>query len=174
MEAGILLSIHAHARPGFDRLFLLSHDLGTFWLCAPLVLAMAFWHFGRGEKGQARLWLLVGLSTYALQELLKRLVDRPRPELWPRLVNESSFSFPSGHALASASLLPLLAYDLTRTKARAVRVAAMATAVALSLLIGFGRLYLGVHWPSDVAAGWAIGAAQALVAIRRLGRARGA
>ncbi len=171
MEAGILLALHAHASPVLDRLFLLSHDLGTFWFCAPLALGMAFWHLRRGERAPARLWILVGLSTYAIQELVKRLVDRPRPELWSRRVEDASFSFPSGHALASATIFPLLVYDLTRTRPRAVRLAAMGAAVALSLFVGLGRLYLGVHWPSDVLAGWAMGGAQAVVAIRHLGRA---
>ena len=170
MEASILRAIHAHLSPVLDRLFVLSHDLGTFWFCAPLVLAMALWHRSRGERHDGRIWIVVGLSTWAIQELVKRLVARPRPELWPRLLGAGSFSFPSGHALASATLYPLLAWDLTRTRPRAVRGAALGAAVALSLFIGFGRLYLGVHWPSDVAAGWTLGAVQAVAAIRRLGR----
>jgi undecaprenyl-diphosphatase len=161
MEAGILHAIHAHAGPVLDRLFLLSADLGTFWFCAPLVLAMAFWHLRRGETAEARLWILAGLSTFLVQEVLKLLAQRARPELWPRLVSPASYSFPSGHALSTATLFPLLAYDLTRARPRAVRVAALAVACALSLFVGFGRLYLGVHWPSDVLAGWAMGAAQA-------------
>ena len=62
----------------------------------------------------AKVWLGVGVSTYLLQEVLKRLVARPRPELWPRLETwppeAPSFAFPSGHALASATFYPLLAY----------------------------------------------------------------
>ena len=173
MEASILRAIHANASPLLDGLFILSHQLGIFWFCAPLVLAVALWHRSRGEKQAGRVWVLAGLSTWVMQELVKRVVARPRPDLWPRLVATGSFSFPSGHALASATLYPLLAWDLTRTRPRAVRIAALSAAVALSLFIGFGRLYLGVHWPTDVAAGWTIGAVQAVVAIRRLGRANG-
>ena len=168
MEASILRGIHAHASPFLDGLFILSHQLGIFWFCAPLVLAVALWHRSRGETRAARVWILAGLSTWLIQELVKRVVARPRPELWPRLVATASFSFPSGHALASATLYPLLAWDLTRARPRGVRIAALAAAAALSLFIGFGRLYLGVHWPTDVAAGWIIGAVQAVLAIRRL------
>ena len=168
MEASILRAIHAHASPSRDGLFVLSHQLGTFWFCAPLVLVVAWLHRRRGETRAARVWVLTGLLTWVIQELVKRVVARPRPDLWLRLVATGSFSFPSGHALASAALYPLLAWDLTRTKPRAARIAALAAAVALSLFIGFGRLYLGVHWPTDVAAGWAIGAVQAVLAIRQL------
>lgn len=168
METDILLAIHAHASPSLDRLFLLSHRLGQFWFCAPLVLAMAAWHRARGEAGVARVWILTGLSTLVVQEVLKRLVARPRPELWPRLVDETSFSFPSGHALATATLYPLLAWDLTRTRSHTARVAALSVAVALSLFVGVGRLYLGVHWPTDVLGGFALGAVQAVLAIRQV------
>lgn len=169
MEADVLLAIHGRAAPLLDRLFILSHQLGVLWFCAPLVLVMAAWHRMRGETRAGRVWILTGLSTLLIQDVVKRLVARPRPELWPRLVEASSFSFPSGHALASATLYPLLAWDLTREGPRAVRVAALTAALALSLFIGFGRLYLGVHWPTDVAAGWTIGALQAMLAIRQLG-----
>ena len=169
METSILRAIHVYASPLLDSLFVLSHQLGVFWFCAPLVLVLAWWHRGRGETHAARVWVLAGLSTWVIQDLVKRVVARPRPDLWPRLVATGSFSFPSGHALASATLYPLLAWDLTRTRPPTVRVAALAAAIGLSLFIGFGRLYLGVHWPTDVAAGWAIGAVQAVLAIRRLG-----
>ena len=117
MEADVLLAIHGQAGPLLDRLFILSHQLGIFWFCAPLVLVMAAWHRMRGETQAGRVWILTGLSTLLIQDVVKRLVARPRPELWPRLVAESSFSFPSGHALASATFYPLLAWDLTRAEA---------------------------------------------------------
>ena len=168
LEERLLLAIHDQASPLLDGLFLISHDLGTVMFFAPLVVGLAFWHLHRGERRLAGLWGVVGLSTYALQEGLKRLVGRPRPDLWPRLVDVGPYSFPSGHALASATLFPLLAWDLTRASGQRVRVLAVSAAALLSLSIGLGRLYLGVHWPSDVVVGWGIGSLQCLVAARRL------
>ena len=173
LEARLLLAIHAGASPPLDRLFLISHDLGTVLFFSPLVLALVFWHLHRGERRLAALWGLVGLSTYVLQEGLKRLVARPRPELWPRLVELGPYSFPSGHALASASFFPLLAWDLTRGSRPRVRFLAVCVAVLLSLAVGLGRLYLGVHWPSDVLTGWGIGGLQCVAAARTLGFRRG-
>ena len=119
-------------------------------------------------------WLAAGFGAWLLQEGLKRVFDRPRPDLWPRLLvfppvaDPNSLSFPSGHALASAALYPLLAYLLTRHASATARRVALAVGAAISLWIGFGRLYLGAHWPSDVLAGWTIGAVLAFVAVRGL------
>ena len=171
METRLLLGLHAHASPWLDQLFVLSHELGTLRACAVLVLGAVAFHLVRGERRLALLWLLVGLSTFALQSGLKAAFDRPRPALWPRLLSSPRDpSFPSGHAVAAATFYPLAALLVGRRRP-AWRRAAWATAVGLALWIGLGRLYLGVHWPSDVLGGWAVGALQVAVAARWLGRA---
>ena len=168
MESRLLRAIHEHASPGRDVAFVFSNDLGMLYFWAALVLALMLWHLRRDERREAALWVVLGLSTYAIQEGLKILVGRPRPFLWPRLLFVDSASFPSGHALASATFFPLLALDLTRGQSRTRRAWALGAAALLSLFIGFGRLYLGVHWPSDVVGGWALGVAQVAVAGRWL------
>jgi undecaprenyl-diphosphatase len=170
LETRILLAIHEWASPALDAVFLLSHHLGTFWLCVPLAGAAAAWNLRRGDRAEAALWVALGLSTYLLQEWVKLLVGRPRPLLWPPLVSVLTFSFPSGHALAAATFYPLLARAWARARP-GQSAAAYAAAAFMALYIGFGRLYLGVHWPTDVLAGWAIGATQSLVAIRLRERA---
>jgi membrane-associated phospholipid phosphatase len=173
MEERLLLTIHAHASPLLDALFRASHLLGSLPTCALVVLALVAWHAARGERRQALVWLGAGLATLLLLEGIKPLVARARPDLWPRLTTwptlegPGSFSFPSGHALASATFYPLLASELARRRPGSKRLA-YACAIALAAFIGFGRLYLGVHWPSDVLAGWALGSIQALLAARAL------
>lgn len=159
MEARLLQSVHAHASPFLDSVFAVSHQIGTVRFFALLVLTLALWHLGRGEAPLVRLWFLTGLSTLVVQEGVKLLVARPRPELWPRLFEVTGYAFPSGHALASATLYPLLALDLTRGAPPPRRALALGLAASLCLYIGIGRVYLGVHWPSDVLAGWALGLA---------------
>jgi undecaprenyl-diphosphatase len=170
MEARLLLALRAQASPLLDAVFVLSNDLGTVYFFLPVLAAIALWHLGRGERRVAGLWVLAGLSTYFLLEGLKTIVARPRPALWPRLVSVGSSSFPSGHALATATFFPLLALDLTRGQSDARRAGAVLAGGLLSLFVGFGRLYLGVHWPTDVLAGWALGAAQCLAYWRWLRR----
>ena len=165
-ETALLLSIHGLTRPFLDTLFRFSHELGTLSFSAVLVFAAIAWHLSRGERREALVWLVVGLATLVLYLSLKPIIGRPRPDLWrPRLVAETGFSFPSGHALASAAFYPLLAWATLRLR----RVRFVLVGVGLPLFVGLGRLYLGVHWPTDVLAGWALGAAQTAAAIRWLG-----
>lgn len=164
MEARLLLGLHAHASPFLDQLFILSHELGTLRAGTVLVLGAMAFHLARGERRLALLWLVAGLSTFTLQSGLKAAFERPRPELWPRiLAAPRDASFPSGHAVASATFYPLAALLVARRRSSG-RAVAWGAAVALALFVGIGRLYLGVHWPSDVLAGWALGALQVVAA----------
>lgn len=164
METRILLAIHEHAGPLLDALFGVSHTLGSRAFLTVLVLSAAVIHGLRGERREALAWLGVGVATVLAIETIKGLVARPRPELWPRLVNQGGSSFPSGHAIAAAAFYPLLAWVLTRHRPRLLPVA-FSLAAALVILVSVGRLYLGLHWPTDVLAGWAIGVMESTAAV---------
>jgi undecaprenyl-diphosphatase len=113
-------------------------------------------------KGAARaaLTLVSATGSGAIAvALLKTAFARPRPELVAHLVQAQSMSFPSGHAANSALVYLTIAALLTNVERDArARLYIIAVAIAMTLAIGLSRLYLGVHWPSDVAAGWALGA----------------
>jgi undecaprenyl-diphosphatase len=168
METQILLWIHGHASPGLDAAFGLSHLLGGPHWCVPVVVLAAAWHLRRGEGHEALVWLSLGLAILASEWLVKPLVARPRPELWPRLVAPSGYSFPSGHSLASATVFPLAGFMATRGRRWGVRACWLMAGGAIAAFIGVGRLYLGVHWPSDVLAGWLLGVTQVVLAVRWL------
>lgn len=117
--------------------------------------------------GRTRLGLLTGASVAlgaGVEKLMKIGFDRARPDVVPHLVVVHSLSFPSGHAMLSAmtylTLGALLAEAQTNWR---LRIYVLATSVCLTLLIGISRVYLGVHWPTDVLAGWTAGAAWALL-----------
>ncbi|HEU4651568.1 MAG TPA: phosphatase PAP2 family protein [Croceibacterium sp.] len=94
-----------------------------------------------------------------ISTLLKQAYARARPDIVAHLVGTDSASFPSGHAMNSAVTFLTLAVLLARAeKSVAVRRYLISIAIGLTLVIGFSRLYLGVHWPTDVAAGWIVGA----------------
>ncbi|HET7292351.1 MAG TPA: phosphatase PAP2 family protein [Vicinamibacteria bacterium] len=171
MEERLLLWIHEHSSPALDVAFFVSHAMGTLPFCAILVVTAALWHRRRGEREAAWRWLALGAATFVLQEGIKAIVARPRPELWPSLLPSSGAAFPSGHALAAATFYPLLAWSLSRARPR-LAPWLWAAAVLLAVFVGVGRLYLGVHWPTDVAAGWTLGAAQTAVALAWKGRRR--
>jgi undecaprenyl-diphosphatase len=164
MEARILFAIHDHAGPMLDVLFALSHTLGSRAFLTVLVLTAAGVHGLFGQRREAIAWIAVGVATVVAIELIKDLVARPRPQLWPRLVIQGGSSFPSGHAVAAAAFYPLLAWVVTRHRPRLFP-AALSLAAALVLLVSLGRLYLGLHWPTDVLAGWAIGATESTAAV---------
>jgi membrane-associated phospholipid phosphatase len=164
MEERILLWIHSFASPVLDQAFLFSNLFGLLPICATLVTAMVVYHLLRKERREALVWMAVGLVTFALPELIKYATARPRPALWETLIHPSGFSFPSGHAVASAAFYPLLGWVLLRRRGAAAGVG-YAVGALFALFVGLGRLYLGVHWPSDVLAGWLLGFAQSAPAI---------
>jgi len=149
-------AIHSHASPGLTRVMLAASAYGgPSWLI-PLgvLLALAFflhqWHRG------ALLVLITVGGAALLNSLLKQGFSRPRPAPFFDYPLPSSASFPSGHAFFAASFIGGLAVLASaRVESLALRIAMWLVALALILLIGFSRVYLGVHYPSDVFAGYA-------------------
>lgn len=127
------------------------------------------------------LFVFVSVSGGALLSTgLKTVYARPRPDLVDHLDITHTASFPSGHATISTltylTLGALLAQIVPR---RGFRIFVLAAAVFLAILIGVTRIYLGVHWPTDVAAGWALGTAWAslsfiVLTLLQMKRGRGA
>jgi undecaprenyl-diphosphatase len=145
-----------------EALFDITALGGTTVLTMISVLAIAFLLlFGRYRH--AAFTALATGGGALLGTLLKSMFARARPEVVPHLIEVHSLSFPSGHALNSAIVFLTLAVLLAREfKFWRLRIFVVGIAATLVLLIGFSRLYLGVHFPSDVLAGWSVGAAWAL------------
>lgn len=152
----LLLSINQNAAASLDRFFAGLTELASPKLTAGItsVLALILW-FARRRWQAVYLFVAVGGAS-ALNYVIKPLIERDRPELWLSPTPETSFSFPSGHSNASMALGLALVLLAWRTR---WRWPVLALAVIFIALIGFSRLYLGVHYPSDVLAGWSIAAA---------------
>ena len=138
--------------------------LGGFtlqWLLGGAAVGFLWLARRRAEAG----WLTASiLGASAANALIKLFVDRPRPTVVDHLANVSNASFPSGHAMISTAILLTVGAMLAETqRTAAARTYLMAGAGVLSLLIGLSRIYLGVHWPTDVLAGWCFGAVWALL-----------
>ena len=95
----------------------------------------------------------------ALTGVMKLVFHRPRPELWPRLVTESGASFPSGHSMYSAAFVVALILLAWPTR---WRWPALVAGTVFTLVVGWSRVDLGVHYPTDVLAGWLSGTAWVL------------
>ncbi len=98
------------------------------------------------------------ISGEVIKELLKFLIHRPRPDISFSLISESGYSFPSGHAVISVIFYGMVVYFIYKLCRKIWQKIILLVAFAtLILLIGFSRIYLGVHWASDIIAGWLIG-----------------
>jgi undecaprenyl-diphosphatase len=99
-----------------------------------------------------------------LSNLLKDFFQRPRPEIVPHLAYAANTSFPSGHSMMSAVTYLTLAALLARSQERRrIKAYFLLLAVLITFLVGVSRIYLGVHWPTDVLAGWTAGTTWALL-----------
>jgi undecaprenyl-diphosphatase len=137
--------------------------LGSTGVLALMVLAVGGF-LVMMRKRQAALAVVVAVfSGVLLSQTMKWAYARPRPELVPHGAEVYTASFPSGHAMMSAVVYLTLGALLARTQSGGgAKVYILAVAVILTVLVGVSRVYLGVHWPTDVLAGWALGGMWAL------------
>lgn len=136
--------------------------LGGYPLLSILVALVVGYLLVARLFGPALFTVLAIVSGTAASHLLKLVYDRPRPDLVEQLVSVHTPSFPSGHAAMSAVVYLTLASLIVRlVDSTTIRAYVLAVALLLTVSIGVSRVYLGVHWPSDVAAGWAFGVAWA-------------
>ena len=128
-----------------------------------MALIAAGWLVWHGRRSESLLVVVTAGGGLLLAPLLKLVFERPRPALTDHIVLVDSWSFPSGHSTNSMVVLGLLTVLAVRERpGRLRRTLLVAIGAFLVLAVGFSRVYLGVHWPSDVLAGWAAGSVWAL------------
>jgi membrane protein DedA with SNARE-associated domain/membrane-associated phospholipid phosphatase len=141
-------------------------QLGSLRVIAPLVVLTALLLLVRARRPDAALLVTAAAGASLLVVLVKLLIGRARPEVGGVLVLVDSFSFPSAHSAQAAATCGALAYLAGQAAPRwGQRVAAWTTGSLIALLVGVSRLYLGVHWLSDVLGGYALGAGWLAVVI---------
>ena len=169
MDRAILLSLRSAADPtdplGPLWLEQVARDitaLGSIVVLSLITLTAMGYLLLLGKRGAALLVLLSVGGVMILSSLLKLGIARARPDLVPHGDIVFTGSFPSGHSMLSAVVYLTLGALLARFAARRrLKAYPLLVAIVLTLLIGSSRVYLGVHWPTDVLAGWCIGAAWA-------------
>jgi membrane-associated phospholipid phosphatase len=155
-DEAILLWINQFTNPGLDQIVLTVTRLGNPGTVIPLTCIGFCWLWWRWQHRVAVIFAINCIGGAVLSTGLKLFFNKPRPQLWPQLITENTGSFPSGHALGSMVLYGFSAYLLAQRFPGQKRVIYTA-AVLLIGGIGLSRLYLGVHWPTDVLAGYSIG-----------------
>jgi membrane-associated phospholipid phosphatase len=156
LDATILLAIQKLHTPLLDRLM-----VGITFFGEPLVLLLISlgvetnWLYNN-HRWQATILGIATSGAMVLMALLKVIFGRARPTLWKWIINVGHPSFPSGHSMLSLVVYGVIAYILAKEYPQWQKQILTLTAI-LIIAIGFSRLYLGVHWPTDVFVGYAVG-----------------
>ncbi|WP_299342621.1 phosphatase PAP2 family protein [uncultured Pseudoxanthomonas sp.] len=152
----LLWRAHAMAGPALDRFFIFISAIGYQWGVVPVDIALTAGLL-IARRWREATFAGVSLAGSALLNMAtKQFFQRDRPTLWESIAPEHTFSFPSGHAMGSATLAMVVVLLCWHTRWRWV---AVALAGSFAVLVGVSRIYLGVHYPSDILGGFAAGIA---------------
>jgi undecaprenyl-diphosphatase len=159
-DDAVMRFMGGHQIPWVSNMMVEATMLGTGIVVAMIVAVSALFLWLYDYRQSATLLLVTTLGGLLLNAVLKLGFDRPRPQFFDWGTHAMSSSFPSGHAMSSAIVYPTVAYLASRLqKGHASRLLTMLAAGFLVVLISFSRVYLGVHYPTDVAAGVVVGLA---------------
>jgi membrane-associated phospholipid phosphatase len=158
LDREITLFVRGLQTPTRDNLALVLTFCGSHLFLIPATLLVAFILRAKGHPTSALLFFSSVAGGFVLNALLKISFHRARPDLWPALVAEHTYSFPSGHAAMSTVFFGGLASVVFHlTDRRLPRIAAVTLALIAIVTIMGTRVYLGVHWTTDVVAGFVVG-----------------
>jgi len=154
-DTSLLLWLHQFSNPSLDTVMLTITRFGNPNIVVFIVIVslIIIW---RHNQQEAKIFAIACLGAWVLNTGLKLFFTKSRPQLWHLLISEISFSFPSGHALGSLVLYGFLAYLLATHYPKYSIIFYGFASVAIAA-IGLSRLYLGVHWPTDIIAGYGVG-----------------
>lgn len=187
-DAALLLALRTPGDPAdplgprwVEIMFRDLTSLGSHAVLAVVAVVAVGFLLASGKRAAALLMAVSVGGGALLSAGLKSLYQRPRPDLVTHLAEVSSASFPSGHAMLSAVTYLTLGALLARVQPQQrLKAYIFSVALALTIVVGLSRVYLGVHWPTDVLAGWVVGAAWAILCwllatwLQRRGRIEGA
>ncbi|MBW4428618.1 MAG: phosphatase PAP2 family protein [Nostoc desertorum CM1-VF14] len=152
-DVPILLAVHSTANPQLDALAVTLGIIGLPWTAIPILGAIAIILLLQKRWRSLAYLLTASAGSVIINRLAKQLMHRVRPQLWQSIAPETSFAFPSAHAMTSITLVAILLF-LTWTSSWRWLVLIFGSLYIIA--IAWCRLYLGVHFPSDILAGWMV------------------
>lgn len=147
----VLRFVHARATPVLDSWMIFFSRAGSGLVLVPFDTFIFTWLLLKKQRREAFFWGLAVGGASLINFLAKLGFSRARPSLWIPLMSETTFSFPSGHAMQSMALATTLVILFWHTRWQYV---VLLLSVSFVIAVGLSRIYLGVHYPSDVLAGW--------------------
>src|SRR4028119_650815 len=150
-DVSILLAIHSTANPQLDIFASSLTKLGVYWGVFPVAIASGLALLVRRRWRKLVYFLITLGGSIIINRTAKILLHRVRPHLWPSPAPEFDYGFPSGHAMASMTLVAALVILTWGTQWCWL---VLVVGGVFVLAMGWTRLYLGVHYPSDIVAGW--------------------
>lgn len=148
----ILMFMHSHATQVLDMVMVFITRVGSSLVLIPLNILVFSLLIYRRRRRDALFWALAVVGASVINFIAKHAFARVRPDLWTSISPEVTYSFPSGHAMNSMAVITALVVLAWNTRWRNLM---MVAGVCFILLVGSSRIYLGVHYPSDILAGWA-------------------
>jgi membrane-associated phospholipid phosphatase len=156
LDTPIRSAVHARSSPPLTAMMRGVSLIGSEVVLAPLGVILVWWLVAAKRRRAAVVFGVAALGAEGLDQIMKLLFNRSRPEPFFGYASPITHSFPSGHAMVSCCFFGVLAAILAaRERSRARRMAIFAAAALLVGLMGFSRVYLGFHYPTDVLAGYA-------------------
>ena len=155
-DRSLSLAVHDLHSPFMVFVMRLFTTIGSLKVVTVVLVLVIVSAVRRGDRRAAYSLLAVFLASEALNWALKNLVGRSRPDLFHEITALHTYSFPSGHAMTGAAVYGMIGVVLAREHPR-LRWPLAVAVTTLVVLIGVSRVFLGVHWPTDVLAGWAAG-----------------
>lgn len=150
-DVPILLAVHSSAQPQLDRIASVLTQFGVFWGVFPVTLLLMLLLLKRSQWQALSYVVMTSVGSIVINRTAKVLLHRVRPHLWTSPAPEMDYGFPSGHAMASMTLVAMLVILSWSSRWRWL---VLITGTGFVVAIGWTRLYLGVHYPSDILAGW--------------------
>ncbi len=156
-DSQVIGAVHGVASSALTTIMMGVTMLGDWRVLTALGVIFGIVWWRRGHRSRVVMLVLAYLGGAGLDQLLKLIFHRMRPETAGSVITVQGYSFPSGHAMMSLCFYGMLIYLLVHERSHVVRVLGLIGAIVLISLIGLSRIYLGVHYPSDIVGGFTAG-----------------
>jgi membrane-associated phospholipid phosphatase len=171
LDAAIELGVHRLDSPLADAVMKTATLIGSNIVLLPAVALVTLLAVRLRKRTVAIVLVIDTLAVLAACNALKLMFSRERPRLFDKIALPTDYSFPSGHSMSALGIYGVIAAALIALHPQARR-ATIAAAILLIAAIGFSRIYLGVHWPSDVLGGYLGGVPPLIVSVHLIHRRR--